>query len=84
MDAIEVAKIIKNAVDEQMAIGMAKELRVRGYLPEDFTMLAYGGNGPLHACGIADHAGITQDPRAAVFLGILGLRRRQHETPPHP
>ena len=70
MDTIQVAKIIKNAVDEQMAIGMAKELRVRGYLPEDFTMLAYGGNGPLHACGIADHAGIRRilaPPFSSVF-----------------
>ena len=46
---VEVAKLIKAEVDEQMANGMAKELRVRGYLPEEFTMLAYGGNGPLHA-----------------------------------
>ena len=70
MDVIEVAKEIKRGVDEQMAIGIGKELRVRGYLPEDFTMLAYGGNGPLHACGIADHAGIKRilaPPFASVF-----------------
>jgi N-methylhydantoinase A len=70
MDVIHVAKEIKRGVDEQMAIGMAKELRVRGYLPEDFTMLAYGGNGPLHACGMADHIGIKKilaPPFASVF-----------------
>ena len=70
MDVIDVAKEIKRGVDEQMAIGIAKELRVRGYLPEDFTMLAYGGNGPLHACGIADRAGIRKilaPPFASVF-----------------
>lgn len=70
MDVIAVAKEIKRGVDEQMAIGIAKELRVRGYLPEDFTMLAYGGNGPLHACGIANHAGINRilaPPFASVF-----------------
>ncbi|ORJ92264.1 hydantoinase [Prescottella equi] len=70
LDVIAAAKIIKNSVDEQMAIGIAKELRVRGYLPEDFTMLAYGGNGPLHACGIADHAGIRRilaPPFSSVF-----------------
>jgi N-methylhydantoinase A len=53
-----------------MAIGIGKELRVRGYLPEDFTMLAYGGNGPLHACGIARHAGIRRvlaPPFSSVF-----------------
>ena len=70
MDVLEIAKIIKNSVDEQMAIGIGKELRVRGYLPEDFTMLAYGGNGPLHACGIARHAGINRvlvPPFSSVF-----------------
>ncbi|MGV9713967.1 hydantoinase/oxoprolinase family protein [Gordonia sp. NPDC003424] len=67
---IEAARVIKDGVDEQMAIGIGKELRVRGYLPEDFTMLAYGGNGPLHACGIARHAGITRvlaPPFSSVF-----------------
>src|SRR2546429_5922368 len=34
MEVIDVAKEIKRGVDEQMAIGIAKELRVRGYLPE--------------------------------------------------
>ncbi|WP_066903610.1 hydantoinase/oxoprolinase family protein [Millisia brevis] len=70
MDVIDVARVIKDSVDEQMAIGIGKELRVRGYLPEDFTMLAYGGNGPLHACGIARHAGIKRvlaPPFASVF-----------------
>lgn len=70
LDVIETAKVVKDAVDEQMAIGIAKELRVRGYLPEDFTMLAYGGNGPLHACGVARHAGINRvlaPPFASVF-----------------
>ncbi|MGK2321172.1 hydantoinase/oxoprolinase family protein [Gordonia rhizosphera NBRC 16068] len=70
MDVIDVCRVIKDSVDEQMAIGIGKELRVRGYLPEDFTMLAYGGNGPLHACGIARHAGIKRvlaPPFSSVF-----------------
>ncbi len=70
MDILDVARVIKDSVDEQMAIGIGKELRVRGYLPEDFTMLAYGGNGPLHACGIARHAGIKRvlaPPFSSVF-----------------
>lgn len=69
-DVVDIALAIKDGVDEQMAIGIGKELRVRGYLPEDFTMLAYGGNGPLHACGIARHAGIKRvlaPPFSSVF-----------------
>ncbi|SBW17808.1 5-oxoprolinase (ATP-hydrolyzing) [Candidatus Protofrankia californiensis] len=88
-DFIEVAKQIKREVDEQMAIGIAKELRVRGYLPEDFTMLAYGGNGPLHACGIADKAGIRRilaPPFASVFSACGAGNMQQlhiHERSTH-
>ncbi|MFW2003734.1 hydantoinase/oxoprolinase family protein [Acinetobacter baumannii] len=60
LDVIEVAKLIKRNVDASMANGIATELRTRGYEPKDFTILAYGGNGPLHACGIANALGISQ------------------------
>ena len=73
LDPVDVAKLIKSEVDEQMANGMAKELRVRGYLPEEFTMLAYGGNGPLHCCGIANHLGIARvlaPPFSSVFSAL--------------
>lgn len=73
MDAVDVAKVIKRTVDEQMAIGIEKELRSRGGLVEDYTMLAYGGNGPLHACGIASKAGINKilfPPFASVFSAL--------------
>ena len=65
--------MIKAEVDEQMASGMAKELRIRGYLPQEFTMLAYGGNGPLHCCGIANHLGIAKvlaPPYSSVFSAL--------------
>lgn len=73
MEAVQVAKIIKRTVDEEMAIGIEKELRTRGGLVEDYTMLAYGGNGPLHACGIAASAGISKilfPPYASVFSAL--------------
>jgi len=60
MDVLEIAKLIKRTVDSNMANGIATELRTRGYEPEDFTMLAYGGNGPLHACGIANALGVQR------------------------
>ena len=61
------------SADDQMANGIAKELRTRGYLPEEFTMLAYGGNGPLHCCGIAGHLGIDRvlaPPYSSVFSAL--------------
>ena len=73
LDPVEVAKLIKAEVDEQMASGMAKELRIRGYLPEEFTMLAYGGNGPLHACGVANFLGVSKvlaPPYSSVFSAL--------------
>ena len=79
LDPVEAAKVIKRTVDEQMAIGIEMELRSRGGVVEDYTMVAYGGNGPLHACGIAEHAGISRilfPPFASVFsaLGAGNLR----------
>jgi N-methylhydantoinase A len=67
---IEVAKLIKQRVDADMANGIARELRTRGYEPQNFTTLAYGGNGPLHACGIARALGVKRilaPPFASVF-----------------
>jgi len=89
MEVLDIAKDIKRGVDEQMAIGIGKELRVRGYLPEDFTMLAYGGNGPLHACGIAKHAGIRRvlaPPFSSVFSACGAGNMKQlhfHERGAH-
>lgn len=70
VEVVEAAKLIKATVDGSMANGIARELRTRGYEPEDFTTLAYGGNGPLHACGIARALGVKRilaPPYASVF-----------------
>ena len=67
------ALAIKARVDGNMAIGIGRELRAKGYEPHDFTMLAYGGNGPLHACGISDAIGIKRifvPPFSAVFSAL--------------
>jgi N-methylhydantoinase A len=43
---------------------MAKVLRIvsveRGYDPRDFTLIAFGGGGPLHACAVAGDIGLTR------------------------
>ncbi len=70
VDVTTAAKLIKQTVDADMANGMATELRAFGYDPSEFTMLSYGGNGPLHACGIARKLGIDKilaPPYASVF-----------------
>jgi N-methylhydantoinase A len=43
---------------------MAKVLRIvsveRGHDPRDFTLLAFGGGGPLHACAVAHDIGVAR------------------------
>jgi len=73
LSPIEVARLIKKTVDANMANGIATELRTRGYEPRDFTVLAYGGNGPLHACGIAAALGVKRvlaPPFSSVFSAV--------------
>jgi len=68
---------------------MVRALRVvtvqRGLDPRRFTLLAYGGAGPLHAAGVADELGITKIlvPLAGGVFSALGLAaadRRRDEV----
>ncbi|HET9095832.1 MAG TPA: hydantoinase/oxoprolinase family protein, partial [Candidatus Baltobacteraceae bacterium] len=56
----ETAAGIVRIVDAQMA----KVLRIvtveRGLDPREFTMVAFGGNGPLHGCALAEELGIRR------------------------
>jgi N-methylhydantoinase A len=73
VDVVAAALLIREKVDDNMANGLFTELRARGYDPKDFTMLAYGGNGPLHACGIARNLGINRilaPPLSSVFSAV--------------
>ncbi|WP_282411244.1 MULTISPECIES: hydantoinase/oxoprolinase family protein [unclassified Pseudomonas] len=72
-DVIEAALLIREKVDDNMANGLFTELRARGYDPKDFTMLAYGGNGPLHCCSIAQNLNIDRilaPPFSSVFSAV--------------
>lgn len=73
VEVVDAALMIKEKVDSNMANGVNTELRARGYDPEDFTMLAYGGNGPLHCCGIANNLNINKilaTPMSSVFSAV--------------
>lgn len=58
---------------------MEQALRVvsleRGYDPRDFTLVAFGGAGPLHACELADGLGIRSVliPRMPGALSAWGM-----------
>lgn len=47
----------------------------RGYDPRRFTLVAFGGGGPLHACELADELGIPRVliPRWPGVLSALGM-----------
>ncbi len=80
LEEIDAAKLIKQTADSDMATGLVRELRSRGYHARDFTMLAYGGNGPLHCCGIAEKAGVNRvlaPPYSSVFSACGGAAMTQ-------
>jgi N-methylhydantoinase A len=58
---------------------MAKVLRIvsveRGLDPRDFTLMAFGGGGPLHACALADDLDVPRVvvPRHPGLFSALGL-----------
>ena len=58
---------------------MAKVLRIvsveRGHDPRDFTLLAFGGGGPLHACAVAAEIGVDRVvvPLAPGVFSAYGL-----------
>jgi N-methylhydantoinase A len=47
----------------------------QGYDPREFSLVAFGGAGPLHACGLAEELGMRRVlvPAAAGVLSALGL-----------
>jgi N-methylhydantoinase A/oxoprolinase/acetone carboxylase beta subunit len=69
-DVRDVAVRIRETVHRDMGARIAGELRERGVEPAATTILAYGGAGAGHACGIAEELGVTEIvtlPFAAVF-----------------
>jgi N-methylhydantoinase A len=86
----DVAAAARGVVDVANA-EMVRALRVvtieRGADPRSFALLAFGGAGPMHACGIADELDIATVvvPRAGGVLSALGLAisdlRRDYVVP---
>lgn len=74
LSATECAEGIVRIADQRMAHAAAEVSQARGYDPRRCTLIPFGGAGPLHACGIAEHLGIRQIliPPAAGVLSALG------------
>lgn len=68
---------------------MERALRVvsveRGHNPQDFTLIPFGGAGPLHACTLAEELGIRQilippAPGTLSAMGLLLARAEHHAS----
>jgi len=64
VDPIEAAWRVRHKLAEDLSTKLTRLLKDAGHQPSAFTYLAMGGAGPLHACQIAEMAGI---PRVVAF-----------------
>lgn len=71
----EAAEGIVRVANVRMESALRRVSVERGYDPRDFTLLAFGGAGPLHACDLAEALGIRQVliPAAPGALSALGI-----------
>jgi N-methylhydantoinase A len=70
-----VALAALDVADAAMARALGAAAYARGQDPADFTLVAFGGAGPLHACSLAERLGIRQVllPAYPGALSALGL-----------
>ncbi|HEV3227641.1 MAG TPA: hydantoinase/oxoprolinase family protein [Acidimicrobiales bacterium] len=75
VDIVEAAWGIERIVNANMANAMRRVLSSYGADPRDLAVIAYGGNGPLHACALATELGAARVlvPKAAPAFSALGL-----------
>ncbi len=60
MEPLEAADGVRRLVNFTMAQAMRLVSVERGHDPRDYTIVAYGGGGPLHAVELADELGCAQ------------------------
>jgi len=75
MDIFETAAGIVRIVDAQMAKALRIVTVERGLDPRSFSIIAFGGNGPLHACALAEELGVSRIlvPESPGVFSALGL-----------
>ena len=75
LDLAEAARGVVAVVNAQMANGVRQVSVARGFDPRDAALVAAGGAGPLHACGIAEELGLDLIlvPRTSSVLCSTGM-----------
>ena len=77
-----IARAIIAIADASMARALRRVSVERGVDPRQCTLVAFGGGGPLHGCGLADQIGVTRvlvPPHAGVLsaVGLAVARERR-------
>ncbi|MGQ0765677.1 MAG: hydantoinase/oxoprolinase family protein [Gemmatimonadota bacterium] len=74
-DAMSCARALIASADSTMARALRRISVERGIDPRDCVLVAFGGGGPLHACGLAETLGMRRIlvPPFAGVLSALGL-----------
>jgi N-methylhydantoinase A len=77
---VEAAHGIYRLVNAHMANAIRRVAATRGVDPRRLTMVAYGGNGPVHATAQAEELGIAEVlvPKSAPAFSALGLQLSDH------
>jgi N-methylhydantoinase A len=79
-----VATAIVATADAAMARALRRVSVERGVNPRDCTLVAFGGGGPLHGCGLADQIGAARvlvPPHAGVLSAVgLAVARERREA----
>ncbi len=78
------AEAIIATADATMARALRRVSVERGIDPRDVPLIAFGGGGPLHACGLAERLGMTRiivPPHAGVLSAVgLALAPERRES----
>ncbi len=80
LDWVEAAQGIYRLVNAHMANAIRRVAAARGVDPRRLTMVAYGGNGPVHATAQAEELRIAEVlvPKLAPAFSALGLQLSDH------
>lgn len=75
MTVVEAARAVYDVVNVNMAAAVREFLHERGHDPKDFTLVAGGGAGPVHAVAVAQDLGMARVliPRDSAILSAVGL-----------
>jgi N-methylhydantoinase A len=83
----DAARGIHEIANARMTRALRSVSSEKGRDPREFTLLAYGGSGPIHAAGLAEELGLATvlvPPLAGLFsaIGLLFARPEFHDVRP--